>query len=142
MKVVHYPKIEGAEDIQGFVYQGTKHDIKVGASIADIEDDVAARLKQTYPFLSVIDQKVAEKAQELIDEAEKPVKPARAARPKPQPQEVEMTEESAVEPESVSQIPTNWNELVKLGMRLGVYKHKMDKIILTEAIEAKLKESE
>lgn len=131
MKVVHYPKIEGAEDIKGFVFQSNTYNIKVGDSI-DVEDDVAARLKQTYTFLTVIDQKVAEKAQKLIDEAEKATKqPTKRV-------EVEVeTDQSA----STSEIPTNWNELVKLGMRLGVYKHKMDKIILTEAVEAKLKES-
>jgi hypothetical protein len=127
MKVVHYPKIEGANDITGFVFQKQLYTLKVGGSI-DMEETAAEAMKRTYKFLTVIDHKDAKKAEKMLEEMDKAEAPKKKAK------------EVVVEPKSETVIPSKWNELVKMGMELGVYEHKMPKDALIEAISTKLNE--
>lgn len=86
MKNVHYPKLDGATDINGFVGpDGQLYNIYVGKTIT-VPEQVATRLKEIYSFLEVVNPratglaKAVAKVEEEVKEAIVEVKPDQDAK--------------------------------------------------------------
>lgn len=70
MKIVNYPKLNGATPIEGARKNGVAYDLAPGEAI-EVTEEVAMWLKATYPFLEVVDasKKQVEAAQKQLDKA-------------------------------------------------------------------------